>query len=711
MKVFNINDSYFKYQKCFSGITYQYVNQLNNIYEKNLMVGTNYCTYCMYNEFDIINNFMVNLYQIDICSTINLDLNSRYYKIDNAYIRTGHKVLLVNQTDPKENDIYRVDSKGQLILTDDLSTPTKAWRYKAYIKLGDNKSKQFHLINSGNRFPLTGERKYFLDGHGYIIKNLFNYDINATDSISRKIVFADYELARISVNQNYDLYSGFILPTGITSFDISYHGGEYLITIDSDTTKFITTGITSGSTIYNWNDVNDNGFGYQTYITVSPTFLSNVDVYDYVKLEISGSTNLTLQTFIKKTGATYVVLADYIPDYVLYNFNSIFTGSTYTFTNLQFSTTADFNNTLLDSFYAKYFNLSTNTETSEVTLIPINNPVNSYFDYDGLIFNVTSSTATNSFSFTTDNDYIKYKLYEQLNNINSSVFTQIYNFFTPFELYYTGFTLEYRDNRPDTITYPGTYGDQKGTWVKIIPSTKSDVNRFKKNTFVELSVSGDTYKTLVVDLMPNEYFTIETYKSNSALTESSFNIKTIYDLETISNILYDVFLNDETPICEDYYRIKDDDMRRNIFNAYADFISQDINVINYSTAFLMQDNEHKFILKIYDPENTLNGGTLRPPTIVSILDNIPTSTGATLSGQIIEDGGSPITERGIQYSDIKTNLNLSVISPFTTGTTYDKYDCNIINLQSDKIYYYRAYAKNEQTIGYGEIYSFSTLTL
>jgi len=215
MKVFNINDTYFKYQKCLSGITYQFVNQLDNIYDKNLMVGTNYCVYCMYNEFDIINNFMINLYQVDICSTMNLDLTKRYTQIDGTNLRTGHRVLLVSQIDKTQNDIYQVDSRGYLLLTDELTDTGRTWRYKSYVKLGSNKGKQFHLKNTGNRFPLTGERKDFLDGHGYIIKSFFNYDLFDTGPIVPKLIFSDYELARISVNRNYNLYNGFQFYGGL----------------------------------------------------------------------------------------------------------------------------------------------------------------------------------------------------------------------------------------------------------------------------------------------------------------------------------------------------------------------------------------------------------------------------------------------------------------------------------------------------------------
>ena len=97
-------------------------------------------------------------------------------------------------------------------------------------------------------------------------------------------------------------------------------------------------------------------------------------------------------------------------------------------------------------------------------------------------------------------------------------------------------------------------------------------------------------------------------------------METIYNLKEISDILYDVYINDETPTNTDYYRIRDDNTRRNIFNGYAEFISQDLGIISNVTAFLMQDSDHKFILKVYDPENTSNGGYTRVPYVVTGID-------------------------------------------------------------------------------------------
>jgi hypothetical protein len=659
----------------------------------------------MYNEFDIINNFMINLYQVDVCSTNNLDLSKRYYDIDGAYLRTGHKVLLVNQNDPIENDIYTVDTRGYLILSDELADTGRTWRYKAYVKLGGNKGKQFHLKNSGNRFPLKGEKKYFLDGHGYIIKNLFNYDLFDTGPIMPKIVFTDYELARISVNKNYELYNGFTLPSFATgnTIDIQYHEGTYLIKVDNDTTKYIYSGVTSGSThytgstIYNINNFPTTDSGTETYIEAGATFCTNAFVYDYIKFEMSGYTNMYLKTFIKRITSPYIIISDYIPDDVLNDFYSYTGTTTYTVTDLMYSPLANVKEIMLESFYSKYFSIDDNN-----LLYPIENVNNRYFDYDGIKFVFNGITTD---YFTTNNHYIKFQLYEHLNEINSYLFNSAYTFLIDYSLPYSSFDVEYYDERPNYTIYPMTYGDIKGTLVKVIPKTPSDINYFQNHTYVNIITSTGKYKTLIVDLVPNKYMVLETYKGDTGITSSALSIDTIYNLQEISNILYDVYINDETPTNQLYYRVHDDDMRRNICNGYAAFISEDLGIISNVTAFLMQDVDHKFVLKIYDPENYYNGGVTRSPYVVTKGGYITTSTSAQLPGEVINDGGTNITAIGMYYSTNSLFQNISV-SALTIGL--GPYSCNAYPLVPETTYYYKAFARNNQGESQGEVYSFTT---
>jgi len=577
-----VPDNYFKYKKCLSGITYQYVNTLTDIYNKNSMVGKTWCIYDMYNEFDIINNFMVNMDTVDVCSTTNLDLTQRFYKIDNVNLKTNHKILLVNQNDKTQNDLYKVDQRGFLIRSSQLADSGNTFRYKGYVKLGDNKHNQYHLKNSGDYFPTSGTFAEYMLGHTYIIKHFFSYDINAVTPVP-KLIFTDYDIARHINPENYSLYTGFILPS-TSVVKIKYHDNPvYTITVDgglfySDSISInnIFTGLTSLP----------GGDKENFYIKTGGGFSDG----DYLKIELN-STNINLiyntYTILDPLTIPYIILKDPIPLNILNDFYN--SGGTYTVTNLQHS--SNLNDTLLESYYSKYFEISGGTE-----LIPKYYKYNHYFDYDGLQFSFDGGlTYTN---FTTSNYYIKYKLYEHLNAINS-VFDGSYSFpnYPNSSLinFTTGFTVLVTDTQSSEYydSYP------KGTYIKITPTNPSDIYFFRKNTFVNLN---GTYKTLIVDYVQNEYFIIETYKSNSGLTIN--NIDTIYTLTGISDLLYSVYKNDENS----WYRVRPDNIRKQICNSYSRIIENDPNITKYVTGLLTQDDKNKFILELYNPENLYNNG-------------------------------------------------------------------------------------------------------
>jgi len=520
---------------------------------------------------------------VDVCSTTNLDLTQRFYNIDNTYLKTNHKILLVNQTKNIENGLYTIDSRGKLISSDFLSYSGNTYRYKAYTKLGDNKHKQWHLKNSGGVFPKLSEPSSYISGKTYIIKNFFSYDINSTNP---KLIFTDYDISRHINPNNYNLYSGFVFNSNILINDekiiIKYHNNEYIINIDSDTNKFIYSGITSSNTVKNKYD--DSVY---TFVEVSSDFYNSSIIGDYVEFICTGNTNLSYKTYIKsKDNSTNLVsLKDPIPDYILINLSN----NKYTITNLQWSVPGNTKDTLEKSYLSKYYTID-----SSMNVLPNYYKYNPYFDYDGLSFIISGNTY-NVNQFLTNNVYIKYKLYEHLNLINP-IFDNTYTFLNSMNLlnFSTGFTI--LTPPIESSEYYNIY--PKGTYLKIIPTIPSDTNYFKKNTFVNLN---DTYKTLVIDVR-DDYFIIETYKSNSGLTISSIN--TIYTLTGISELLYDVYKNEEN----EWYRYRDDDMKKNICISYSRIIEKDINITKYTTGLLTQDDKHKFVLEMYNPENLLNNG-------------------------------------------------------------------------------------------------------
>lgn len=95
------------------------------------------------------------------------------------------------------------------------------------------------------------------------------------------------------------------------------------------------------------------------------------------------------------------------------------------------------------------------------------------------------------------------------------------------------------------------------------------------------------------------------------------------------------------------------------------------------------------------------------PTVETVgVDNI-TMTTATVEGNVINDGGSAVTERGICYS-IYENPTLSD-SIRRAGTGIGRFTCEMTNLTNATTYYIRAFATNSEGTSYGEVVTMRTV--
>jgi hypothetical protein len=86
----------------------------------------------------------------------------------------------------------------------------------------------------------------------------------------------------------------------------------------------------------------------------------------------------------------------------------------------------------------------------------------------------------------------------------------------------------------------------------------------------------------------------------------------------------------------------------------------------------------------------------------------PGSTTAEVSGKIVADGGSTITQFGLCFSattDKPTVENSS--GPFYTGVT-GAFSMSIPELEPNTVHHVRAYAINKRGVGYGKIITFTT---
>ena len=202
------HDLHFKNQKCLDGVSYQYIKDLDDIYDKTLLCGDGNSINSMYNEFNIIEKYLENLHRIDIAmggeENSDFNINITYHEIDGIKLIVGHTILIFGQEDKIKNNIYVVNHDYTLRLSNLLDTREKSDKAKFYIKLGTYTESQFFLLNESIIFPTTHEIKSFIPYHSYIIKNKINYDLN-NSADTAGILFSNYDVARHQQDNNNNI--------------------------------------------------------------------------------------------------------------------------------------------------------------------------------------------------------------------------------------------------------------------------------------------------------------------------------------------------------------------------------------------------------------------------------------------------------------------------------------------------------------------------
>ena len=99
------------------------------------------------------------------------------------------------------------------------------------------------------------------------------------------------------------------------------------------------------------------------------------------------------------------------------------------------------------------------------------------------------------------------------------------------------------------------------------------------------------------------------------------------------------------------------------------------------------------------------GDAVLPTVITSNITDISWTT-AECGGEVLDDGGASVTERGICW---RTNHNPTISdNNAQSGSGIGEYFVNMSGLVAGTTYYVKAYAKNRIGIGYGEEKTFST---
>ena len=582
-----VGDIYFKSNKYLTGVTYTYINSLENIYKTDLLTGDGYSIVNMYNEYDVIDRVLKNIVFVDVASDTNINIKTQWSEINNVKIKPGHLILLKNQDLETENDIYLVNNQYFLENANILSSREKSEKFSCSVRLGNNADKQFFLINNGLNFPTSFEPKYFMEGKSFILKNLIKYDLyNTSDNVTSKIIFTDYDFARKQLVQNYNLYFEPYSTVSASTCDINsstipdnyltidYHHSSY--TIRSGTTlSMILTGLTSL--------LINNKYG-----TVIPQADSYYNVGDQINIKMySGLTTvLDANSFIKEVNIDNYIIEDTIPTRVLNDLKTTY----YSIDNLNIAT--DWWNSIdkITNFtpYSVFYSLSAKTDSFTPGLINIKiSPkeyiYDKYFDYDGLLFKFNDDTIIRNFE--TKNHYINYKLFDRLNKINTG-FTADFSFFN--EYYLDGFNYKYTDNNR----------------IKIITTLSGLTDIFKPYTYVYASgVTQPSQKTLVYSVSDYEIVIEKPSMWDNFPPPQITSIQNIDGLENISDILYEVYINQTY----DWYVQKLDNERKYIAKSYGELLTQNSFLRNNVTGILYENKNNEFILKLYDLGPNVNG--------------------------------------------------------------------------------------------------------
>lgn len=566
-----VDSIYFKFNKYLDGVCFSYINNLKDIYKRDLLTGDGYSIYCMYNEYDVVDRVFKNMILVDVASNYNIDLNQQYVQIDGVTLLPGHLVLLYNQTSEFENDVYLVNDLNFLENAEFLSSREKSDKFSCSVKLGTNADKHIYLLNNGFEFPTIYEPKRWIEGKPLILKNkikynLFNLETNSAST--SKMIFTDYEFARKQFQDTYTLFESFIVSsTPSTSFTLKYHHDEYSIRIN-------------GSSIYQETGLLVSDISGTTNGTIIPFSTFNSEDGDQILLKIySGSTlSMSMTTFITGKTSSYFILEEIIPNYILRDLKNC----TYDLLNLNL--VSDWTNLINLGYleytpYSPFFDYYADTGSTGISIYPKQFKYDKYFDYSDLVFSLDGS----DYNFSVTSQYLNYTLYDRLNEINPSIFISTF----------TGITNNYTLTDITGCVYTDHHR------IRITSNTSGLTDIFTEYTYVDVSTGSVTGRTLIYEV--NDYDLIIEKPSSFSYysTPTIISISNIDGLENISNILYEVYMNENY----DWYIEKSSNERKYICKAYAELLTHieafRINV----TGILYENDNNEFILKLYDIEN------------------------------------------------------------------------------------------------------------
>ncbi len=132
-----------------------------------------------------------------------------------------------------------------------------------------------------------------------------------------------------------------------------------------------------------------------------------------------------------------------------------------------------------------------------------------------------------------------------------------------------------------------------------------------------------------------------------------------------------------------------------------------IEIIHIKICIMKKVNLFAICIMVYLLAGCEPKVTEQKPTVLTLDVTEVTTHSAQVSCNVVSDGGTPVIDRGVAY-DIYPNPKATG-TKCKAGTGTGKYTCSLTELQDNKRYYVRAYARNDIGIEYGKEMSFMTI--
>jgi len=469
----------------------------------------------------------------------------------------------------------------------------------------------------------------------FIVKHKLQYNTMCDESLPYKMMFIDYDLARKSQTANAENFNDVTMDinlSGISLISMSYFDEIYNLYLNGDLIHEdeFNTGKTTNSKFYQQYNVPDGSLFfdnnervdvdiYQKVDESGTTFWEHTayvpnDVWSFsgstdngTQWIVSGSTITTGYTSgytnwyvdeitpilhytanVLNTGSTFIQVTKKLEDYLYNNLIKNYENLYYKITSLNHCNPAysDIYLKLIKLPRAGDFDITLNINS--ITLQPIYNVEDIYFNYDALNIAFSGSTST-GYTFETCNVYNKYDLRKFLAQLGVGSAAAIYEAYTSSTVIMSGYT----------------FGDYYMTLQ--IPDTK-DLTEY---TYIKIESSGSTYNVIITDIIDDNTFTVIS-PLNFINGQVINKVTTIYRVGDISDVLQKTYENYN----QDEYKKHKIQIQKKIYNAYAEIINQrndnqELRLL--ITGLIFENNNKIMVLKVFDPADFIDDRLLYEP--------------------------------------------------------------------------------------------------